>query len=152
MWNAGSARRGSGTGGLYKAADGHYRSAGTFTTAERALTVAEEAERHAERADSGEVRRRWEKSRDADESYLDEQIWNRIWASAVAESGIPFKPTAYQVRHTHASWLIDAGENPKAVMHRLGQADLRTTARYVRVLDETGESAAKRFEGLLPPL
>jgi hypothetical protein len=100
----------------------------------------------------GEVRRRWEKSRDADESYLDEPIWNRIWARAVADSGIPFKPTAYQVRHTHASWLIDAGENPKAVMHRLGQADLRTTARYVHVLDETGESAAKRFEGLLPPL
>jgi integrase len=101
---------------------------------------------------SGEARRRWEKSRDADESYLNESIWNRIWTRAVADSGIPFKPTAYQVRHTHASWLIDAGENPKAVMHRLGQADLRTTARYVHVLDETGESAATRFEGLLPPL
>ena len=65
---------------------------------------------------------------------------------------IPFKPTAYQVRYTHASSLIGAGENPKAVMHRLGQAELRTTARYVHVLDETGESAARRFEGLLPPL
>ena len=108
--------------------------------------------RRAAASASGEARRRWEKSRDADESYLDEQIWDRIWAGAVAESGIPFKPTAYQVRHTHASWLIDAGENPKAVMHRLGQADLRTTARYVHVLDETGESAARRFEGLLPPL
>lgn len=85
------------------------------------------------RADaSGVARRRWEKSRDADESYLDEQSWDRIWARAVVESGIPFKPTAYQVRHTHASWLIDAGENPKAVMHRLGQADLRTTARSAR--------------------
>jgi integrase len=95
---------------------------------------------------------RWAKSRDADEPYLDKQVWNRIWTTAVKESGIPFKPTAYQVRHTHASWLIDAGENPKAVMHRLGQADLRTTSRYVHVLDETGESAARRFEGLLPPL
>ena len=103
-------------------------------------------------AASGTVRRRWEKSRDADEAFLDELIWNRIWARAVADSGIPFKPTAYQLRHTHASWLIDAGENPKAVMHRLGQADLRTTARYVHVLDETGESAAMRFERLLPPL
>ena len=34
--------------GLYKAADGRYRSAGTFSTAERALAVAEKAERHAE--------------------------------------------------------------------------------------------------------
>jgi integrase len=103
-------------------------------------------------AASGPVRRRWEKSRDPDEPYLDKSIWDRIWTRAVADSGIAFKPTAYQVRHTHASWLIDAGENPKAVMHRLGQADLRTTARYVHVLDETGESAARRFEGLLPPL
>jgi hypothetical protein len=62
-------------------------------------------------ASSGEARHRWEKPRDADELYLDEQSWDRIWARAVAESGIPFKPTAYQVRHTHASWLIDAGEN-----------------------------------------
>ena len=103
-------------------------------------------------AASGPARRRWEKSRDPDEPYLEKELWDRIWARAVADSGIPFKPTAYQVRHTHASWLIDAGENPKAVMHRLGQADLRTTARYVHVLDETGESAARRFEGLLPPL
>src|SRR5215472_3283379 len=34
--------------GLYKAADGRYRSAGTFSSEERALAVAEEAERHAE--------------------------------------------------------------------------------------------------------
>ena len=103
-------------------------------------------------ASSGAPVRRWAKSRDADEPYLDEKTWNRIWTAAVKASGIPFKPTAYQVRHTHASWLIDAGESPKAVMHRLGQADLRTTARYVHVLDEEGASAAKRFEGLLPPL
>jgi len=35
---------------ISKAADGRYRSAGTFSTEERALEVAEEAERHAERA------------------------------------------------------------------------------------------------------
>jgi integrase len=66
-------------------------------------------------AESGEPRRRWAKSRDADEPYLDEQTWNRIWTAAVTSSGIPFKPPAYQVRHTHASWLIDAGESAKAV-------------------------------------
>jgi integrase len=99
-------------------------------------------------ATAGESARRWAKTRDADEPYLDEMIWTPIWTAAVASSGIAFKPTSYQVRHTHASWLIDAGESPKAVMHRLGQADLRTTARYIHVLDETGESAARRFEGL----
>ena len=34
--------------GIYKAADGRYRSAGTSSTEERALAVALEAERHAE--------------------------------------------------------------------------------------------------------
>ena len=33
--------------GIYKATDGRYQSAGTFSTEERALAVAEEAERHA---------------------------------------------------------------------------------------------------------
>ncbi len=49
MRNGGSATRGSGTGasGLYKGADGRYRSAGTFGTKERALEVTQEAERHA---------------------------------------------------------------------------------------------------------
>ena len=35
------------TRGIYKAADGRYRSAGTFSTEKRVLAVAEEAERHA---------------------------------------------------------------------------------------------------------
>jgi integrase len=103
-------------------------------------------------AGPGTAKGRWAKSRDADERYLDRKTWGRIWSAAVKESGIPFKPTAYQVRHTHASWLIDAGESPKSVMHRLGQSDLRTTSRYVQVLDEVGESAARRFEGMLPPM
>ena len=34
--------------GMYKAADGRYRSAGTFSSEKRALEVAEEAERHAD--------------------------------------------------------------------------------------------------------
>jgi len=103
-------------------------------------------------ASSGEARRRWEKSRDTDESYLDEQSWNRMWAARWWKAGSRSSRPPTRCGTSHASWLIDAGENPKAVMHRLGQAALRTTARYVHVLDETGESAARRFEGLLPPL
>jgi hypothetical protein len=33
--------------GMYKGTDGRYRSAGTYDDAEKALKVAEEAERHA---------------------------------------------------------------------------------------------------------
>jgi integrase len=52
---------------------------------------------------TGTERRRWEKSRDADEPYLDEKIWNRTWVRAVEDSGIPFKPTAYHLRAAR-SW------------------------------------------------
>lgn len=57
--------------------------------------------------------RRWAKSRDADEPYPDEGTWDRIWKKAVKESGIPLKPTAYQVRHTHASWFQRRGGEPE---------------------------------------
>jgi hypothetical protein len=40
-------RKGTRFRGIYKGADGHYRSAGTFSGEARALEVAEEAERHA---------------------------------------------------------------------------------------------------------
>ncbi|MBV9446306.1 MAG: hypothetical protein JO345_10465 [Streptosporangiaceae bacterium] len=73
--------------GMYKAADGRYRSAGTFTDEDRALEVAKAAEEHVRELIAG-----------------------------------------------------------------LGQSDLRTTTRYVHVLDEEGASAAQRFEGLLPDL
>jgi len=48
MQNVGSARRGSDSAVFYKTADGRHRSAGTFSTEERALAVAQEAERHAQ--------------------------------------------------------------------------------------------------------
>ena len=42
--------------GIYKAADGRYQSAGTFSTEERALAVALEAERHAAEVAGGRCR------------------------------------------------------------------------------------------------
>jgi hypothetical protein len=47
MRNAGNGRKACASAVSNKAADGRYRSAGTFSTEERALAVAEEAERHA---------------------------------------------------------------------------------------------------------
>lgn len=41
--------------GMYKGTDGRYRSAGTFSTAERALEVAQEAEQHAAALISGAI-------------------------------------------------------------------------------------------------
>ena len=63
---------------------------------------------------------------------------------------VPLHP--YQVRHTHASWLIDKGVDIEKVRHRLGYGDLTTTTRYVKILDEEDSTAADVMSDLLDEL
>ena len=57
--------------------------------------------------------------------------------------------TPYQVRHTHASWLIDKGVDLERVRYRLGHGDLTTTTRYVKILDEEDSTAADAIAAIL---
>ena len=75
--------------------------------------------------------------------------WCRIWNSAAGEACLPFRYTPYQVRHTHASWLIDQGVDLARVRHRLGHGDLTTTTGYVKVLDQEDSTAADVMSDLL---
>jgi integrase len=61
-------------------------------------------------------------------------VWRRIWNAAVDDAGLPFPCTPYQVRHTHASWLIDQGVDLARVQYRLGHGDLQATTRSVKIL------------------
>ena len=81
-----------------------------------------------------------------------DNTWGRIWKQAVKEADLPFRYTPYQVRHTHASWLIDKGVDIEKVRHRLGHGDLATTTRYVKILDEADATAADVMSGLLGDL
>jgi hypothetical protein len=85
---------------------------------------------------TGRVEREWSAGwrRDPTE-YMGKHTWYRIWNSAVQQAGLPFRFTPYQVRHTHASWLIDRGVDLERVRHRLGHGDLTTTTRYVSDAD-----------------
>ena len=65
-------------------------------------------------------------------------IWNRAWST---EDTNGERPTAYQMRHTHASWLIDQGQPPVKVMQRLGHRDLAVTQRYVHPVNDDQELA-----------
>jgi integrase len=82
------------------------------------------------------------------EGIIGRDAWGRVWGKAVAAAGLPFKPTAYQVRHTNASWLINKNLDPKTVMERLGQNDLRVTSRYVHRIG-TDRPAADILEDML---
>jgi integrase len=106
--------------------------------------------RSRKRRKTGHAEREWSAGlrRDPTE-YMGKHTWYRIWNSAVEEAHLPFRFTPYQVRHTHASWLIDQGIDLERVRHRLGHGDLTTTTRYVKVLDEEDSTAADVMSELL---
>ena len=53
----------------------------------------------------------------------------------------------HSLRHSHATILIDNGANPKAVQHRLGHKDIRTTLNiYVHATDKMASESVDIFE------
>ena len=106
--------------------------------------------RSRKRQKTGRTEREWSAGlrRDPTE-YMGKHTWYRIWNAAVQEAHLPFRFTPYQVRHTHASWLIDQGVDLQRVRHRLGHGDLTTTTRYVKILDEEDSTAADVMSELL---
>lgn len=52
-----------------------------------------------------------------------------VWVPAMVKSGLPKhrRPTIHDLRHSHASWLLDKGVPPHAIQERLGHSDVTTT-------------------------
>ncbi len=55
----------------------------------------------------------------------------RVWLPAVTGSGIGFNVRIHDLRHAHASWLLDQGSDLKSVMDRMGHAQIQTTQKYL---------------------
>ena len=55
----------------------------------------------------------------------------RVWRPAVAASGVDFAVRVHDLRHAHASWLLAGGSDLKAVMDRMGHAQITTTQKYL---------------------
>jgi len=51
----------------------------------------------------------------------------RYWHPAVKASGITKRPTPHDLRHSHASWLIQVGRPLAEIQLRLGHEDITTT-------------------------
>jgi integrase len=70
----------------------------------------------------------------------------RAWATDVQHAGLPhFR--LYATRHTHATHLLAAGVNPKAVAERLGHANPKTLLTiYAHVLPGMAQGAADVME------
>ncbi len=80
--------------------------------------------------------------------FLRRGTFGRIWRSAVTESvGAPCR--IHDLRHTHASWLIAAGEHPKSIQTRLGHSSIQVTIdRYGHLMDGLDERTAARLDAI----
>lgn len=80
--------------------------------------------------------------------FLRRGSFGRIWRRAVAESvGAPCR--IHDLRHTHASWLIAAGEHPKAIQTRLGHSSIQVTIdRYGHLMDGLYDRTADRLDAI----
>ncbi|WP_051344095.1 tyrosine-type recombinase/integrase [Alicyclobacillus herbarius] len=65
-------------------------------------------------------------------------------------AGLPENIRLYDLRHTCATLLLAAGENPKIVSERLGHASVNMTLnRYSHVLPDMQKSAADKLQWML---
>lgn len=69
------------------------------------------------------------------------------WFSATAKAqGWPVGTTFHTLRHTHATWCLAGGVDPKTLSERLGHADVATTLRvYAHVAEGRDMAASEAF-------
>jgi integrase len=68
---------------------------------------------------------------------------------ALKTAGLPQDVRTYDLRHAHASLLIDLGANPLEVAHRMGHTDPAVTLRvYGHLFDGAQENLTKQLDEL----
>ena len=81
-------------------------------------------------------------------AFLRRGSFSRIWRTAVAASvGQPCR--VHDLRHTHAAWLIAAGEHPKTIQIRLGHSSIQVTMdRYGHLMEGLDDRTADRLDAI----
>ena len=75
----------------------------------------------------------------------DSQIRGTGWLPAITAAGVPYR-NPYQTRHTYASMLLSAGENPMWVAQQMGHADWgMIRKRYGRWIPDVDKTAGSRI-------
>ncbi|MEO7909231.1 MAG: tyrosine-type recombinase/integrase [Roseiflexaceae bacterium] len=70
----------------------------------------------------------------------------------IAEMGLSANTRFHDLRHSVASFLIDAGEHPRVIQEMLGHSLLSTTMNvYGHVLESTHRQATDRLDELFTP-
>lgn len=78
-----------------------------------------------------------------------DDLRRRVIVPALVAAGLPTSFRTYDLRHAHASLLIDAGASPLDVAHRMGHTDPAVTLRnYGHLFDGRQEELTRRIDDL----
>ncbi len=79
-----------------------------------------------------------------------ENLATRNFRAIRERAGLPSTVTPYTLRHTCATLLLLAGENPKVVSERLGHSSIVLTLdTYSHVLPSMQQAATEKLENML---
>jgi integrase len=84
------------------------------------------------------------------ERIIHKLYWHHYWVPAVKAAqarGLTKSPRIHDLRHTHASWLIQDGVSLFTISRRLGHASTRTTEQvYGHLMPQALQDAADAVE------
>jgi len=75
----------------------------------------------------------------------------RVWLPAVTKSGVDFDVRVHDLRHAHASWLLAGGSDLKAVMDRMGHAQITTTQKYLHSMPDADHKNLTALDSIRNP-
>jgi integrase len=71
--------------------------------------------------------------------------FRHVWIKALAAAGIE-NLRVHDLRHTHASWIVNSGCDLVTARDRLGHSDIRVTSRYLHAVDNGEDRALAALE------
>lgn len=75
----------------------------------------------------------------------DSNLRNRVLAKACDAAGVP-RVTPHMLRHAYASWLTEAGVNPRDIAAAMGHSSTRMQDRYAHLAPGHGERVLEALE------
>jgi integrase len=71
-----------------------------------------------------------------------------IWKPAIRRAGLA-GTRIHDLRHSHASWLLNGGADLAVVRDRLGHSNITVTSRYLHTLPGAGDQALAALDSML---
>ena len=69
----------------------------------------------------------------------------RVWLPALEKAKLGHHVRIHDLRHAHASWLLNGGADLKTVMERMGHSQIQTTQKYLHTLPDADDRALEAF-------